>query len=43
MDYKKESPLMMKGEYGDGELVRKEIKYVGTNHTMCSLNLSPGY
>nr|ASL69140.1 chemokine binding protein [Orf virus] len=42
MDYKKESPLMMKGGYGDGELVRKEIKYVGTNHTMCSLNLNPG-
>nr|AWN09367.1 chemokine binding protein [Orf virus] len=43
MDYKQNSPLLLRGGYGDGELVRKEIKNVGTNHTMCSLNLSPGY
>ncbi len=43
MDYKQESPLMLKGRYGDGELVRKEIKDLAKNHTMCSLNLSPGY
>lgn len=43
MDYKKESLLMMKGGYGDGEQVRKEIKDLAKNHTMCSLNLSPGY
>lgn len=43
MDYKKESPLSLKGKYGDSELVKQEIKDVGKNHNMCSLNLSPGH
>ncbi|AYN61060.1 chemokine binding protein [Orf virus] len=42
MEYKETSPLSLKGEYGDGELVKKEIKDVGKNHNMCSLNLNPG-
>ncbi|WIF30076.1 chemokine binding protein [Orf virus] len=42
IDYKQESPLSLKGKYGDGELVKKEIKDVGKNHNMCSLNLNPG-
>nr|AWN09366.1 chemokine binding protein [Orf virus] len=43
IDYKETSQLSLKGEYGDGELVKKEIKDVGKDHNMCSLNLSPGY
>nr|AAR18811.1 chemokine binding protein [Orf virus NZ7] len=43
MDYKQESPLSLKGKYGDGELVKEEIKDVGKNHNMCSLNLNPGH
>ncbi|WIF30340.1 chemokine binding protein [Orf virus] len=42
MEHKKTSPLSLKGKYGDGELVKKEIKDVGKNHNMCSLNLNPG-
>ncbi|WIF30472.1 chemokine binding protein [Orf virus] len=42
IDYKQESPLSLKGKYGDGELVKKEIKDVAKNYNMCSLNLNPG-
>ncbi|AKU76602.1 chemokine binding protein [Orf virus] len=43
IDYKEASLLSLKGKYGDGELVKKEIKDVGKDHNMCSLNLSPGH
>ncbi|AKU76866.1 chemokine binding protein [Orf virus] len=42
IDYKETSQLSLKGEYGDGELIKKEIKDVGKDHNMCSLNLNPG-
>ncbi|WZD65332.1 chemokine-binding protein [Pseudocowpox virus] len=42
-DYKQNSPLFLRGKYGDGEQVRKEIKDLGKNHTMCRLNLSPDF
>nr|ASL69137.1 chemokine binding protein [Orf virus] len=42
IDYKETSQLSLKGKYGDGELVKKEIKDVGKDHNMCSLNLNPG-
>nr|AEO18262.1 chemokine-binding protein [Pseudocowpox virus] len=39
--YKHKSPLMLRGQYGDGDEVRKEIKGLSNSYNTCSLNLNP--
>lgn len=41
MNYKHTTPLRLRGEYGKGEETRKEIKELGSNYRMCSMNMNP--
>ncbi|ADC53884.1 chemokine-binding protein [Pseudocowpox virus] len=41
MNYKHTTPLRLRGEYGKGEETRKEIKELGSNYLMCSMNMNP--